>query len=321
MQAKAFINATLFDTYQVNEDLLDNDDGFGAGDPPDDDNDDDDGEGSAHVRTKIVVLSLRDLLICLDMYGGGSGPSSSAGSLSSTSLPSRNGVSGQGISHDDMNEDDPFVDQGRGANRSNDRSRQSMSNGNETIPKTAVKIVYDGQGSPFTIQLDEGKRSTTCKLITNEPQNFVDVGFSDEDKIVRVVLESKEFAEAIRSIDPTSRSLEVGFFPRFSIPVQRAHARRRGIETTTTAITDHERNGRQRPPNEDDAVVDSSAIAMARSSAIQLGDPNYDIVGMMKLTAEGDTGSAEVQLPFDASKPLSEQLFSTFEADVDTRAR
>lgn len=146
MQAKAFINANLFDAYDVNEELLD-----GPGAPDDDDSEEGEDDSPAQIRTRVVVLSLRDLLICLDMYGGGGTSSTSSTSFSRNGVPPRQPY--------DRDDEDPFLDDGAsnrrggyGGYQGEGRSRSALSNGAGSSPKTAVKIVYDGQGSPFTIQ-------------------------------------------------------------------------------------------------------------------------------------------------------------------------
>ncbi|KAG0210199.1 ssDNA endodeoxyribonuclease [Mortierella sp. GBA30] len=121
----------------------------------------------------IFGVNLATLLNCLNMFG-------TAGGISSTSGSHGDGSNGGG--------------------------------GIASGPATAMKLSYNGIGSPFNLTLEDDGVVTTCGIPTFDPEPPVHFDF-DQESSARIVMKAKWLEEGLRDLDATSERVVIRLSP------------------------------------------------------------------------------------------------------------
>ncbi|XP_064621085.1 cell cycle checkpoint protein RAD1-like isoform X2 [Lineus longissimus] len=79
--------------------------------------------------------------------------------------------------------------------------------------QTALKLSYDGYGTPLILMLEEGGVLTDCSIKTQEPDETLDFNFSSVNVINKVIMKSECLKEAFNELDMTSEVLEILMSP------------------------------------------------------------------------------------------------------------
>ncbi|UZJ52688.1 hypothetical protein CBS101457_002008 [Exobasidium rhododendri] len=231
-----------------------------------DQRDDDDED----LPASIFEISLSDLLVCLNIYGN-----------AGISIPGK------------AKERDEDV-----ALRK-ERERRFPSNGGGPID-TEMTIIYEGQGSPLRLELQEGNTSTRCELTTYEvnPHMLTDMPFRSDNVIDQVIMASKDLTDALQSIDATSKEVTFSFSN-----TSKAASKQAGSTAFHNSILMQQSRAAS-------SIIMSTAGSRSEGGGggggggeeeeEEGGDGNTRELGtvqMMMIKSEGDNGSTELHLP------------------------
>ncbi|XP_076815612.1 cell cycle checkpoint protein RAD1-like [Clavelina lepadiformis] len=78
---------------------------------------------------------------------------------------------------------------------------------------TAMRMMYNGYGTPLVITLEEDGAVTGCSIKTQEPDQTLDFEFSAANVINKVIMKAECLKEAFNELDVTSEVLQITMSP------------------------------------------------------------------------------------------------------------
>ncbi|KAG0147922.1 hypothetical protein CROQUDRAFT_655510 [Cronartium quercuum f. sp. fusiforme G11] len=206
-------------------------------------------------------VSLTALLECLNVFGTATTHKSHA---RSTSDPRRN---------DD--EDDEVDGRRRAARMREEKNKLKQQ------ASSAIRVTYDGEGSPLVLLIEDSGVVTRCELVTYEAGELAEMSFPSERRVVHLILKSDWLRSAFALFDDKTAS-EISFI--FSPP-----------NTASAPAPKHPK----------------------RSRAAPKGPSTYNVPShpYFRLLAEGSLGSSAIDFPND--KDILESFTCVLPPDID----
>ncbi|GJN94659.1 hypothetical protein Rhopal_007742-T1 [Rhodotorula paludigena] len=78
---------------------------------------------------------------------------------------------------------------------------------------TSLRLSFAGEGQPLVLLLEESGIVTRCEITSYEPEALLDLAFSDEDKVQRLIIKSDWLRDALAELPPSSEKLTISFSP------------------------------------------------------------------------------------------------------------
>ncbi|KAF9444331.1 Rad1-domain-containing protein [Macrolepiota fuliginosa MF-IS2] len=181
--ATAFIFSDIFDEYIYHSENQQNDNLMESS------------QGELLDNTMFEV-SLNTLIDCLNIFGTG-GPTSSGTGGSGGNKRWRK--QGEGSDNESGEENEA---RGRGR-----RIEPISTTGSEK--HTGMHMTYAGGGYPLTLLIaeDASGPTTTCEISTYEPEPQLDLDFDNDRMILKIILKSSWFRDALSELDPSCDKL------------------------------------------------------------------------------------------------------------------
>ncbi|GAA5898009.1 uncharacterized protein JCM6883_000891 [Sporobolomyces salmoneus] len=227
IQAEAFMQKSCFATYSFNL-PLDSPSAFFDETPPpdardvdseseqstqprqnsDSDDEDDNGEGRRGRRERErergpphceMTVSLSTMLEVLNIFGN-------AGTQGTSSNPFKRDHGGED------RDETGGGDRGRKRRRDEEEGTRGGGGGGEE-KQTSLKLTYKGVGEPLIMMLEESGIVTRCELTAYEPEGLLDLQFSAEQGVQRLIMKSEWLRDALLELPPTSDKLTITFSP------------------------------------------------------------------------------------------------------------
>lgn len=168
--ATAWIFADIFDEYV-----------YSLEDPPEDNMMQ--STQDQEIENSSFEMPLNTVLDCLNIFG---------------SAVSSSGVRGKkGWKKPNENSDHESGDE--------NANRIEPLNPNTSEKHTGMRLTYMGPGYPLTLLIAEDAVGpiTTCEISTYEPEPYLDFGFDPEQLVLRIILKSSWFRDALSELDPS----------------------------------------------------------------------------------------------------------------------
>ncbi|PWN40180.1 hypothetical protein IE81DRAFT_368510 [Ceraceosorus guamensis] len=237
--------------------------------------DEQDEEESSSRQTIDFDISLANFLQCLNIFGGAPALNKSSHSDQGAGSTSR--------------ERDKEATDGRGDvqqrySRSGLGARKSKDGKGSDAGVTSAALTFDALSKRLVLILDDdGGATTKCELASYEPQGITDLAFDPDYLVAQAIMRSELLADAMSSVDPSASFVGLRFSPRYRSTASDAA---QGFRTATSVSAGLR-------PSLSSSVVLSSDDAVAKRPGVT---PNPTIQ-VLKLTADSDTGTVEMELP------------------------
>ncbi|KAF5360515.1 hypothetical protein D9756_004883 [Leucocoprinus leucothites] len=138
------------------------------------------------IESSSFEMPLNTVLDCLNIFG-------TAASSTGT------GVGKKGWKKQNQDSDRESGDEEAGGNR------VEPLNPNASEKHTGMRLTYMSPGYPLTLLIAEDVvgPTTTCEISTYEPEPYLDFGFDPEKVVLRIILKSSWFRDALSELDPS----------------------------------------------------------------------------------------------------------------------
>jgi len=232
--AKAYVNAPLFSSYEVNLDQPRNETDVNPEADFSLDSLQNQSEGTPERKVEFEI-NLHTFLESIDIFGGAptikATSTSSASSSSATAAPGHGGT-GAGGQHRSATTyrrtDRPPEPTANGGKPEGWKRRFGTGfgdpEGGSSAPgqhghdwshsrPTSMVMKYQGHGSPLVVILDEPDVTTQCSLATFERSINFEYSFQREACMAQVIMKSEWLQEAIETIDSSCSKLTLHFLP------------------------------------------------------------------------------------------------------------
>ncbi|TDL27650.1 Rad1-domain-containing protein [Rickenella mellea] len=180
--ASVYIDRDIFDGYH-----------YAPEDPPEEDQD--------GVVSTDLEIPLNILIQCLNIFG------SAVGSASTNFSSRRKPWKRQG---EDSDSDGQGQNYGRGRMNGQDTNGRLDDYFSADRRKgTSMRMSYAGKGEPLTLFLaeDDSGPTTTCKIATFDGEPPLERPFDDEAMVLKCILKSSWFRDALSEVDPSCEKL------------------------------------------------------------------------------------------------------------------